>query len=316
MSPLAVLGQPGGQLGKGIQDVNARIAQNEQHINQLENAVTGYVLKIGKIIYTAYGQKGDPGRALLDLQDKIEQDLETIAAARSGQPNTDRIAQLILDEWSELNPVVKNINASQQLLGQLAPLVEALWERNNYQQQIATDTQILGRLEAENANLGQQSSNSPSAPPPPAPTVIEMRTQAIAFDFSALDDSVLVSRWLDMGNRAFANRQEEDGFYRKHPEFSKYRQIADYRSPESEVEQDLAKKSAPTVRDAAAPIRLSESCRSANTVLQGLQGAGSDCECPIPDAPSCDPSAVAECRKAWMGASKAAADNVSRECGK
>src|ERR1039458_247342 len=125
MSPLAVLGQPGGQLGKGIQDVNARIAQNEQHINQLENAVTGYVLKIGKIIYTAYGQKGDPGRALLDLQDKIEQDLETIAAARSGQPNTDRIAQLILDEWSELNPVVKNINASQQLLGQLAPLVEA-----------------------------------------------------------------------------------------------------------------------------------------------------------------------------------------------
>lgn len=232
---LAVLGQSGGQLGRGIQDVKARIATNEQIVNQLANEVNGYVLKIGKIIYTSYGHEGDPGRALLDLKDKIERNLETLAAARAGQPNTGRIAQLILDDWSELNPVVKNLNATQEIIGQLAPLIETLWQRNNYQQQIVMDSQILGTLQTENANLAQRSNNPQSAPPPPTPTVSKPRTQAGAFDFSPLDDAVSVSRWRDLGNRAFSSKAEEEAFYQRHPEYLKYRKIAELRSPADDI---------------------------------------------------------------------------------
>jgi hypothetical protein len=62
----------------------------------LENEVQGHVLKIGKIIYTAYGQEGDPGRILLDLKQTMEQVIETMESARTGRGNAAEVAQLVL----------------------------------------------------------------------------------------------------------------------------------------------------------------------------------------------------------------------------
>jgi hypothetical protein len=69
-------------------------------------------------------------------------------------------------------------------------------------------------------------------PPPPEPR----RT-----DYSELDDAVLVNRWRDLGNRAFSNKAEEDAFYRRHPEYLKYRKTAELRSPADDVDRDSVK---------------------------------------------------------------------------
>jgi hypothetical protein len=272
--PLAVDGQGTKPLGRGIQDVTDRIAQNKRQVGQLDNDVQGRVLQIGKIIYTAYGQTGDPGRVLLDLKETTEQVIQTIEAARTGRGNAAEVAQLILDDWSDLNRWVKAINVGQKVtIGELAPLVNTLMLRDQYQKEIATDTQILGNLQAESASLGARNTT-------PAPVQIQPQTRK--FDFSALDDAVLLSRWLDMGNRAFSDPREEDAFYKRYPALERFRSVAETMSPRTDVERagtikqlplDEAKKPLiPAAKEAAKPVAAptARACVDSNVITSQL----------------------------------------------
>jgi hypothetical protein len=77
----------------------------------------------------------------------------------------------------------------------------------------------------------------PVLPPPTPPRPVESRRT----DYSELDDAVLVNRWRDLGNRAFSNKAEEDAFYRRHPEYLKYRKTAELRSPADDIDRDSVK---------------------------------------------------------------------------
>src|SRR5260370_23654618 len=92
-----------GRLTKGIQDVEQIIASNKAHADDLQKEITEHIGKVGEIIYTSYGQEGDPGRLVLELKAKIEQ-LEKIVKAGSAnqfQSLVGELAQGFLDLWSK-----------------------------------------------------------------------------------------------------------------------------------------------------------------------------------------------------------------------
>lgn len=53
-------------------------------------------------------------------------------------------------------------------------------------------------------------------------------------------DPILWDAWHDEGDRAFKNKAEEDLFYKTYPQLEKYRNIARYSSPATEVDRDVA----------------------------------------------------------------------------
>jgi hypothetical protein len=65
------------------------------------------------------------------------------------------------------------------------------------------------------ANAPSQSKQQPKSVPFSSQPATSRAAQPT--DNPVLDDAVLVNRWLDLGNRAFFNRTEEDAFYRRHP---------------------------------------------------------------------------------------------------
>jgi hypothetical protein len=247
-------------LGRGIQSVQSNIAVNQKRANDLRNDISSSLIRIGGIVYTSYGQKKDPGRLVLSLKESIDNAVDALRAGntRQGLELVGKVGQITLDLWSEENTAVNTVNAIQQILWELGNLRKTTSELSNCEQRIATDTQILSKLEAKNTDL-QSRIDSQVSKTNPVNQNDTRPTQAV--DLSALDDAVTLNRWLDLGNRAFANKTEEDAFYRRFPDLLKYRTIAETYSPRTEV-----------LRDRAAASKFAPSMKAANPDHSRLVG--------------------------------------------
>ena len=139
-------------------------------------------------------------------------------------------------------------------------------------------------------------------PLPPASPVESRRT-----DYSELDDAVLVNRWLDLGNPGFSNKAEEDAFYRRHPEYLKYRKIADAGPPPPEAGKGSGTPSTPDFA----------SLESLNRELDGhIKSFNSCCDaCPsgvFDDTGGC----ISRCSSTWvpkMEATQQKMDSVGKK---
>lgn len=69
--------------------------------------------------------------------------------------------------------------------------------------------------------------------PPRSTTVSREDAQSLT-----VDGAFLLTRWLDLGNRAFATDSEEHDFYKRFPSLVRYRDVAEYRSPASEFDDE------------------------------------------------------------------------------
>ena len=172
--------QPSGQpapLAKGIGDVQARIEQSTKQIDGLKEAFQEHLNKFGEIIYSVYGQEGDPAKKLLDLKVAYDGVHDAVINGVTGRiaPAVGQLGQALLDCGSDptcFGPhavYIKNINALQQVLWEGARLKETLTEWNNYKAQVAKDTDILRDLEKKNTELIARGkiggSTNPAAPP-------------------------------------------------------------------------------------------------------------------------------------------------------
>lgn len=231
-----------GPLARGIADIRARIDRNKQLADGLRDAVTEHVLSIGEFIYGAYGQKEDPGRRLVELKKAYDDVRTDVKNGLTGQvwQAVGQLGQALLDcaSDSECLPapqyqvgqnVLKGIDVLQQIGWESARLKTTLSELHSYEDAILRDTNIEQSLEQKNTDLTLPLTDDPVLPTIPP-----------GVDLSALDDAVLMNRWLDLGNRAFASKSDEDKFYEKFPTLGQFRAIAETRAPITEVEAFMA----------------------------------------------------------------------------
>jgi len=238
-------------LAKGIADVQARIAKNNELANSLQDAVREHAIKIGEILYSSYGQKKSPATKLIKLKEAYESVHGAVENGVTGQvwPAVGQFGQALLDFGSDptfkwLSPqgqsAVNNINAFQQIGWEVARLKTTQSELDGYNTQIDTDTKILQSLQSESSDIAaRQNSDSTDTNPGISlpPTVDPVLPVTPPGDFSALDDAILINKWLDLGNRAFTDQSQEDSFYSEFPAYKQFKNIAETRSPLTEVEQ-------------------------------------------------------------------------------
>lgn len=237
-------------LARGISDVQARIAKEQEEADHLQNAVSEHVLNIGKILYSTYGQEGDPAKKLIDLKNAYESVHSAVENGVTGQvwPAVGQFGQALLDFGSDptfkwLSPqwrsAVNNINAFQQIGWEAARLKTTQSQLDGYQAQINTDNAIRQSLESESDKIAarQDSDNTDSTPETaPASTTDPILPVTPSGDFSALDDAILINKWLDLGNRAFTDQSQEDTFYSEFPAYMRFKNIAETQSPITDVE--------------------------------------------------------------------------------
>jgi hypothetical protein len=267
-------------LSRGIADIQSRIQADKRLASSLEEAVQDHVAKFGEILYSTYGQEGDPAVKLLKLKEAYDSVHSAVENGVTGQvwPAVGQLGQAVLDFWSEANPSVNNINAFQQMTLEGLRLRTTLSELNGYREQIARDTDILQTLEQKSADEAAQQDNerADSGSDVTAPLTMDLVPPTLppGVDLKALDDALLLERWLDLGNRAFKNQNEESAFYQKFPNLQKFQKIADTRSPRTEVERT----SAPASREAPCDQWVRIACHPT------IRGVYSD---PAADAAAC-----------------------------
>jgi hypothetical protein len=154
-------------LAPGIADVQARIATNTKLMDGLSEAVQDHISKFGEILYTVYGQQGDPAKKLLDLKQAYDAVHSAVVNGVTGQvgPAVGQLGQALLDFGSDptfkwLGPYarsVKNINALQQVLLEGAQLKQTLTELNDYKAQVTRDTNILRDLQKKSSEIAARS---------------------------------------------------------------------------------------------------------------------------------------------------------------
>jgi len=232
-------------LAKGIADVQAQIAKETELANGLRDAVSEHAINFGKILYGAYGQEGDPAKELIKLREAYESVHSAVENGVTGQvwPAVGQLGQALLDYGSELNPTVNNINAFQQMGWEAGRLKITLSELNGYTAQITRDTEILQSLESKSADIAARRSpdnTNVTSLPPTADSILPVIPAKV--DLSALDDALLMDRWLDVGNRAFKDQSEEDHFYSRFPAFKKFQKVAETQSPRADVERGTVSK--------------------------------------------------------------------------
>jgi hypothetical protein len=105
----------------------------------------------------------------------------------------------------------------------------------------STTDAILAQREAE---LKKQANSSIAKPPMPRGARESSREasnqvpdlQGQNDSVSELDNAVLLSKWLDIGNRAFSTEPKKSAFYQRFPALDQCRAVAEYRSPAFEVQ--------------------------------------------------------------------------------
>jgi hypothetical protein len=241
-------------LARGIADIQSRIQADKRLASSLEEAVQDHVAKFGEILYGTYGQEGDPAVKLLNLKEAYDSVHSVVENGITGQvwPAVGQLGQAVLDFWSEASPSVNNINAFQQMTLEGLRLRTTLSELNGYREQISRDTNILQTLEQKSADMAAQQdterADSGSDVTAQLTTDLVPPTFPPDVDLKALDDAILLGRWLDLGNRAFKNQTDESEFYQKFPNLQQFRTIAEIRSPRTEVEALAVGSTGPRVR--------------------------------------------------------------------
>jgi hypothetical protein len=237
-------------LARGIADVQARIERNEKILNGLRVAVLGHFEQLGEILYEAYGNEKSPAHKILKIKDALKDVRDAYENGKTGQVDEafGQLGQALLDFGSDptfrwLSPYQKSIsalNTGQQLTFETARLWTTLEEIKAYDEQVNRDTEISHSLEEKSAEIEarhtQDSGDSSPDVTLPTPDDSVVLTTPSRPDPSTLDDAILIARWLDLGNRAFKDKVEEENFYKKFPAYQKFRVVAETHSPRTEVE--------------------------------------------------------------------------------
>jgi hypothetical protein len=226
-----------GPLDRGIQNLKEIQQKRRAQVDQLKEEAAEHVASIAEAVYEAYGQPRDPGRVLVELKNLLNETAEGIRAGRMGEATEalGHASQLALDLWSEKNPNVQAINVGQQIAWELAEAGQILRERSARESELSRDDQVLGWLETKNEALKNRASSQQQKPPkPPNGGGTTASSQTDPSD-AALDESERLQRWLDVGNRSFDSRQQEDQFYRDYPMLKPLRTVAETRSPADEA---------------------------------------------------------------------------------
>src|SRR4029077_7683409 len=202
-------------LARGIRDVKARIAQNQQIAGELKEAMTEHLQKMGEMIYSTYGQEKDPGRLVMELNKALDDTLNAVKNGKTGQvwPAVGQLGQALMDCASDMTcaatrmpPLAeyvqdsKPLNLMQQEFWEFGRLGTTIMDYGGYEDIIGRDTQILQNLEAEDACINTRnaleagSSSSELGSDTLDEPVMPVRPYGV--DLSSLDDAMLIARWL------------------------------------------------------------------------------------------------------------------------
>jgi hypothetical protein len=227
-----------GPLDRGIENLRNIQQKRRTQIDELKEEAGERVVSIAEVIYEAYGQQRDPGRLLVELKNVVDEAVEGIRAGRMGDvPDAlGRASQLALDLWSERNPQIEALNVGQQIAWELAEAGQILRERTAREGEVTRDDQILRWLEAKNEALKSRDQNRTPKPPTRGADNTEPPPRG-GVNPAVLDEAERLQRWLDLGNRSFDNRTQENNFYRDYPMLKPLRDIAQTRSPADEAEE-------------------------------------------------------------------------------
>lgn len=248
----------GGPLAKGIADIQAIISRDRRLAQALNDSVMEHLQNMGEIIYGAYGQKEDPAVHLIELKQAYDGVHSAVVNGVTGQvwQALGQLGQALLDCASDSTclpapnyqvgqDLLKGMNVLQQIGWESARLETTLSELNAYNAEIATDTGIEQTLEQKNVEIqARQDPNSTNSDSDTTPLATDDPVLPIipaGTNLSALDDALLMLRWMDLGNRAFANKDEEDRFYARFPALQRFKTIAETYAPITEVEAFIAR---------------------------------------------------------------------------
>jgi hypothetical protein len=227
-----------GPLARGIENLKNIQQKRRTQIEELDDEAEERVASVVEIVYDGYGHERDPGRQLIELKGTLEETVALIRAGRMGEvaEALGHASQLALDVWSDKDPRVNHLNVGQQIAWELAEAAQILRERAAREREITRDDQILQWLEAKNAALKSRDQNKTPKPPK------EGRDKPVppprgGVNPAVLDEAERLQRWLDLGNRSFDNKAQENQFYRDYPMLNPLRDIADTRSPADEADE-------------------------------------------------------------------------------
>jgi len=246
-------------LAKGIADLKARIAVEDKLAAELDNAVLGHFERMGEII-------GSENKGTLGLLIKLKDAWKGVGTAwkngSEGQvwPACGQLGQAVLNclskpvcagtimppaaEFSE--EFIQPVNLVQQFTWEGLRTLTTMSERNGYRVQAEKDRGILQNLEQKSAEIDarpgpdRKDPNTDVTLPTADDTVLPITPPDA--NMSVWNDAVLIARWLDLGNRAFADKNEQDSFYRKFPAYQQFRMVAETHSPRTEVERAAVEK--------------------------------------------------------------------------
>lgn len=211
---------------------NASSAALQQATDRVVNSV---VDKLGAALTVS-----DP---IMSAQILIEQNLPTFQKALNGnwsdfaanlRDGFVKALELGAPDWFDSTYVQQAFDMAT--LQQLKVQSQALDQRAD---DLLVRGAVLQRFQEQAINQNQ---NLPDQNPPDSSTGVSVASNTASTQNPAagatLDDAVLLDRWLNLGNRAFDNQQQADGFFQQHPSLTKYRDVADDHAPISEIEQD------------------------------------------------------------------------------
>ncbi|MFN0101154.1 MAG: hypothetical protein ACKV2U_03570 [Bryobacteraceae bacterium] len=231
---------------KGIAAVQNRATKQRQIAEQLRSERDASALAIRRIMYEVYGSDKDPVKVALELQSLIKTTVEGIEEGRSGRiwEPFGRASQLTFDliisamPKSPLKAQLQATNASQQVAFEVARATQSEMEARLFERMAAEDERLIQVLSARETQwIAKNKKKKVTKKRPPDDKTTTTKTPDDQTD--DYKEFIELFDWADQGNRKLGAPADIERFYRRkeNKDLRQFREVSEFRSPESELNQ-------------------------------------------------------------------------------